>query len=100
MNVQGSVHPDAVGVACLGITPTASRPMRTAYVRTAYVMFVLLNRNGVGLSLLLGAKPMAMPAAATCSQPLQPGATEHHERVRAYEIAAYVAPCARCPVPV
>jgi hypothetical protein len=38
---------------------------------------------------------MATPAAATCSQPLQPGATEHHERVRAYEIAAYVVPCAR-----
>jgi signal transduction histidine kinase/CheY-like chemotaxis protein len=38
---------------------------------------------------------MAPPPAATCSQPLQPGATEHHERVRAYEIAAYVAPCTR-----
>jgi hypothetical protein len=63
----------------------------------AYVMLALLNRNRGGLSLLLGAHLMATPLAATCSQPLQPGATEHHERVRAYEIAAYVAPC---PAPV
>jgi hypothetical protein len=86
------------GWSCLsGTTLPARPPMRAAYVRTAYVMLALLNRNRGGLSLFPGAHLMATPPAATCSQPLQPGATEHHERVRAYEIAAYVVPC---PAPV
>jgi hypothetical protein len=75
MDVQSSVHPDAVGVACLGINATASPPMRAAYVRTANVMFVLLDQNGVGLSLLLGAnswpRQLLPPAVSPCNRGLQ-----------------------------
>lgn len=99
-------NPHAAAVACLGNAYRNQQPMRAAYVRAAYVLiainrFIPIDRQLMvdgGVVRVAGPRCafITMPAAAAGTQFPQPEATEHHERVRAYEIAAYVASC-HCP---